>query len=130
MSILQSKEKDGTISLRVCGYLTKDPYIPDSKKVVLFSVCHGKDKYMDCKCWADKAVGKLAACLERHDEVAVDGIYDTYTDKNGNHREQLLVDYLSVQQSAPSGGERNEEDTGESGTGDFAEEIDEGNLPF
>ncbi len=135
MSIFQSKEKDGTISIRVCGYLTKDPFIPESGKVVLFTVCYAKDKYMDCKAWGDKAVGELAACLERHDEVAVDGIYDSYTGKDGKQREQIVADHISVQQSAPAALEQDPHTGGVDGNATasdgFADEEDTGGeLPF
>jgi len=132
MSLIQSKERDGTVSLHVCGYVTKDPYIPQSGKVVLFSVCYGKDKYMDCKVWADKKAGQLAACLEKHDDVCVDGVLDAY-EKDGKTKVQISVDFLTVQQEAPSTPEA--EDAAEAsaspeGFTELNEEDDGGELPF
>ena len=90
MSIFHSKEKDGTLNVRVTGYLTKDPKVTD--KVVLFSVCYGKKKYMDCKAWTSDTPGEIAACLEHHDYVSVDGIYQPYTGNDGQTRDQITVD--------------------------------------
>lgn len=101
MALIQSKEKDGSISLRVTGYVTKDPYIPQNGKIVLFSVCYAKDKYMDCKVWADKKAGQIAACLEKHDYVAVDGVLESY-EKDGKTKYQCAADFIQVQADAPS----------------------------
>lgn len=135
MSLFQSKEKDGTVNLRVCGYITKDPYIPDSKKVVLFSVCYGKDKYMECKAWASSKVGQLAACMEKHDEVAVDGVWEQYDGKDGKKHDQIRVDHIAVQMDAPRAEAPKQETATVSATdgGGFAEldeSEDDGTLPF
>lgn len=90
MSIFYSKEHDGTLNVRVSGYLTKEPKF--TEKVVLFSVCYGKKKYMDCKAWAKDTPGQIAACLEAHDCVAVDGTYEVYTKSDGTERKQIVVD--------------------------------------
>ena len=91
MSIFCFKEKeDGTLNIRVSGYLTKEPKV--TEKVVLFSVCYGKKKYMDCKAWANDTPGQIAACLEAHDCVAIDGTYEVYTKSDGTKREQIVVD--------------------------------------
>lgn len=132
MSLFQSKEKDGTVNLRVCGYVTKDPYIPESGKIVLFSVCYGKDKYIDCKVWTSAKCGQLAACLEKHDEVAVDGILEEYTDKDGKKHPQIRVDHLSVQMEAPQEEETGAE-TSPAQSGRFTElneDEEGGELPF
>lgn len=131
--LLQSREKDGTVSVIVGGYVTKDPYIPESGKVVLFSVCHGKDKYKDCKVWADKKAGKLAACLEKHDEVVVYGVIEPYTGKDGKERFQIAVDHIAVQQEPmePQAAPRAETGGGPLPEG-FTEQDgeDDGELPF
>lgn len=90
MSIFYSKEKDGTLNVHVSGYVTKDPKVTD--KVVLFSVCYGKQKYMDCKAWGNETAGKIAACLERHDAVSVDGVYEEFEGRDGQLRKQISVD--------------------------------------
>lgn len=133
MSLFQSKQQDGTVSLRVCGYVTKTPYIPDSKKVVLFTVSYGKDKYMDCKAWADTAFGQLAACLEKGDEVAVDGVYERYDGKDGKPHDQLRVDHLAIQMQAPVAEEADAPDPIAAPMQKFeelSEEDDGGELPF
>ena len=134
MSLFQTKERDGTVNIRVCGYVTKDPYIPASGKMVLFSVCYGKEKFMDCKAWASSKVGQLAACLERHDEVAVDGVWEQYTDKDGKERSQVRVDHIAVQMEAPKADEQQEIRQSGAESGGFTElneaEEDEGTLPF
>lgn len=96
--ILYSKEQDGTMNVHVTGYLTKDPKI--TEKVVLFSVCYGKKKYMDCKAWKNEKQGEIASLLERHDVVSVDGTMDSYTDRDGKERSQLSVDGIFVMQIA------------------------------
>ena len=93
MSIICFKEKDGTVNVHASGYVTKDPKC--FEKVVLFSVCYGRQKYLDCKAWAKDVPGKIAACLERHDQVTVDGIMDTYTDREDNERSELVVDGIT-----------------------------------
>ena len=135
MSLFQSKEKDGTVSILVNGYLARDPYIPDSGKIVLFGVCYGKDKYMDCKAWTSAKVGELAACLEKHDEVGVAGVLETYTDKDGKQRSQVRVDHLAIQMGAPTAPAQKETDSVAAAAQHF-QELDEsgedsgGELPF
>lgn len=90
MSIFAYKERDGTVNLRVVGYLTKDPKV--TEKVVLFSVCYGKKKYMDCKAWAGETAGQTAACMEHHDNVDVSGVFQQYTNRDGVVKDQLLAD--------------------------------------
>ena len=90
MSIFHSRVKDGTLNVRVTGYLTKDPKVTD--KVVLFSVCYGKKKYMDCKAWTSDTPGQIAACMEHHDFVSVDGVFQPYTGSDGQTRDQITVD--------------------------------------
>lgn len=132
MSLQQTKEKDGTINIRVCGYLPRDAYVPESGKVVLFSVCYGKSKFMDCKVWVNEKTGRLAACLERHDQVAVDGVLESYNDKEGKQRWQVAVDHIEVQQEAPEAeddGSNRDEPPGPVGA-QFHDEEDDGTLPF
>lgn len=93
MSIIAYKEQDGTINLHVSGYLTRNPKVLE--KVVLFSVCYRKDKYMECKAWRDSIAGQNAACLETHDNVTVDGIFETFTKKDGTTAQQLSADCVT-----------------------------------
>ena len=94
MSIIYSKEQDGTLNVAVSGYATGDAKVYE--KVVLFSVCYNRKakKYMNCKAWADSVAGQIASCLEKHDELTVFGVYEKYTDKNGQERDQILVDAI------------------------------------
>lgn len=108
MSLFQSRQKDGTISIQATGYVTKDPYIPESGKIVFFTVCYGKQKYLDCKAWANTAAGRLAACLEKHDTVCVTGDLDEYEAKDGTRKQQLVVDFLTVQMEPPQSEYTNE----------------------
>ena len=134
MSLFQSKEKDGTVSILVNGYLARDPYIPDSGKIVLFGVCYGKDKFMDCKVWTSSKAGELAACLEKHDEVSVAGVLETYTDKEGKQRNQIRVDHIAVQIGAPTALTQEEAKRVDDAAQNFQEldesEEDSGELPF
>ena len=120
------------MNVRVSGYITKDPKV--TEKVVLFSVCYGKQKYMDCKAWANETAGQIAACLERHDAVAVDGVYEQFEGRDGQIRKQLSVDgiFPMVVPSAapePAQPERSAPQTQQSSTW---EELsgDDGELPF
>lgn len=94
MSIIFSKEKDGTINVHAAGYVTKEPKVYD--KVVLFGVCYGKSKYLDCKCWRNDIPGQIAECLEKHDVVTVDGVYESYENKDGDTKWQASVDAILV----------------------------------
>ena len=133
MSLFQTKEKDGTISMRVCGYVPKDPRIYE--KFALLSVCYGKKKYMDVKVWAsNRDTLGMASCLEAHDSVAIDGVYETYTGKDDKAHGQIVADFISVMgapasaASAEDAAQRNVEPSSELPEG-FTEE-DEGTLPF
>lgn len=105
MSIFAFK-KDGTVNIRVCGYLPRDAKAFD--KTVLFSVCYGKGKYMDVKVWrSNQKLADFAECLEKHDNVSVDGVFEEYTGKDSAKRSQVVADFIAVQQEAP------EADTGD-----------------
>jgi hypothetical protein len=85
MSILYSKEQDGTMNVLVSGKLPRDPQLKrgDKGDRVKFSVCYGKGKFMDCEAWADSDIGGVASCLEKGDSVTVTGTHRTweYNDK-------------------------------------------------
>ena len=141
MSIFSFREKDGTVNVRVSGYLTRDPKVYET--VVLFSVCYAnrpEKKYMDCKAWAKDMPGRVAACLERHDCVSVDGVYETYEGKDGQTREQIVVDAIhpvvapQEAPAAPAAPRQAQAATAkpETGSGAFADldDDDSGELPF
>ena len=96
MSIIFAKEKDGTINVHASGYLTREPKILE--KVVLFGICYNskEKKYYDCKAWRNDPVGQVASRLEKHDVVSLDGVYEKFTNKNGDEQEQIAVDFISA----------------------------------
>jgi single-stranded DNA-binding protein len=82
MSIIYSKEQDGTLNVLVCGKVVRDPEVKQgnngSGSRVKFSVCYGKKKYMDCEAWADSDIGAVADCLEKGDVIGVMGTHRTW----------------------------------------------------
>lgn len=131
MSIFYSKEQDGTMNVRVTGYLTKDPKV--LPKVVLFSVCYGKGKFMDCRAWANDTIGQIASCMEKHDALSVEGVYEQY-EKDGETKKQLAVDgiYPMTLPTAASEPPMNEPGPDDVSTSSFSELVDAdgGELPF
>lgn len=127
--IQYSKEQDGTMNVMVSGYLPKDAFTND--KVILFSVCYGKQKYMDVKVWRNSDdLATLAACLEKHDTVFVCGTHDAYTNKNGERKTQLTADFLmpmTMPAAAPS--EPDAQNQAAAGTWKELDDND-GELPF
>lgn len=127
--IVYSREQDGTLNVCVTGYLTKDAYVSDT--VVLFSVCYGKNKYMDAKVWrTDETLAGIASRLEKHDTVMVAGVYETFQNKNGETKNQVKVDFLSPL-SVPAAAipVPDEQDQAAAGTWQDVTD-DEGELPF
>ena len=133
MSLFQTRLKDGGISIGLSGYLTKDPKIveKDGKPVLaLFSVCYGKKKYMDCKVWSgSEKLFLLARCLEAHDVVSVAGWFETYQDREGKLKEQIVVDFIAVLQEPPKAGGDVRPAPADGGMEETGEEED-GELPF
>lgn len=92
MSIIFFKEKDGTINVHAAGYVTREPKVFD--KVVLFGLCYGKQKFLDCKAWRSDVTGRVAECLEKHDVISVDGVYESYENKDGDTKWQATLDAI------------------------------------
>ena len=92
MSIIFSKEQDGTINVHAAGYVTREPKVFD--KVVLFGLCYGKQKSLDCKAWRNDVTGRVAERLEKHDVVSVDGVYESYENKDGDTKWQATLDAI------------------------------------
>lgn len=92
MSIIFFKEKDGTINVHAAGYVTSEPKVYD--KVVLFGLCYGKQKYLDCKAWRSDVTGGEAERLEKHDRISVDGVYKSYENKDGETKWQAELDSI------------------------------------
>lgn len=92
MSIIFSKEQDGTINVHAAGYVTREPKVFD--KVVLFGLCYGKKKFLDCKAWRSDVTGGEAERLEKHDVISVDGVYESYENKDGDTKWQVTLDAI------------------------------------
>lgn len=130
MSLVQSRERDGTISMRVAGSVAQDPKVYD--KMAVFSVRYKKGCFLNVKVWNDSPCGQLARCLEKGDHVAVDGIFETYTGKDGKAYSQIVADFITVQPLPPPGDEpKDGAKPADGGAADaFTEEEDDGELPF
>lgn len=129
MSIIFAKEKDGTINIHAAGYITHEPKVFD--KIVLFSICYGKDKYYDCKAWRNDPAGKIASCLERHDVVVVDGVYNVYHPEGGEKKERIAVDAIVPVVAAAMSASGQQTRAKEATSGPFSEiEEDDSELPF
>ena len=127
MSIIFAKEKDGTINVHAAGYVTRVPKVLE--KVVLFGICYGKEKYYDCKAWRNDPAGQVAACLEKPDVISLDGVYERYTNKNGEEQEQIAVDAIFAV-TAPAEATR-ASTTGSGAESQFSEiDEDDSDLPF
>lgn len=135
MALFQTREKDGTLWVRVTGYLTKDPKTFD--KTLLFSICYDKKKYMDVKVWrSQKGLANLTSCLERHDRVAIDGKLESYTGKDGTQRWQVEADFIGVVGALPAAS-RESRDSSDSTNAPqdvpgakLEEAEDDGEIPF
>lgn len=132
MSIIYSKEQDGTLNVFACGKVVRDPEIKQgnngSGSRVKFSVCYGKKKFMDCEAWADSDVGSVAGCLEKGDVIGVFGTHRTweYQDRQYSTLSADMIFTMAVPQTyAPAPSEPAAE------TSAFSEIDDSGGeLPF
>lgn len=114
MSIIYSKENDGTLNVMCAGKVVRDPELKEGNRgnFVKFSVNYGKSKFMDCEAWADSDVGSVAGCLEKGDTIAVMGTHRTWTSNSGREYKTLTADMIftfalpatsvDVPQSAPA----------------------------
>ena len=131
MSLIQGIREDGRISKIISGYLTKDPKVFD--KVVLFSVCNDKGEFMDCKAWSNDSAGRIAADLKKHDDVIAMGNFETYTNRNGEKQDQLVVNGLvpmkAILALLSASAQPDETDTAAAGSWSDMDDG-EGELPF
>ena len=131
MSIIYSKQQDGTINVLAAGKVTRDAEIKQTGTVnrVKWSICYDKKAFMDCEAFADSDVGAVASCLEKGDVVAVMGKHRTW-EYNGKQYSSLSADFIftmAVPESyVPS------ETTTPSNSSTFEEQINESqeDLPF
>lgn len=96
MSILQTKGKDGSISMLIAGKVSNPPAMRENNRggKVIFSVNFGKNLFMQCDVWSDRAEAyDLAGRLEKGDAVAVMGIYAPYEWK-GETKPCMNVDFI------------------------------------
>lgn len=80
MSIIFSKQNDGTVNVLCAGRVVRDPEVKEGNHGtrVKFTVGYGKKQYMDCEAWADNDVGSVASCLEKDDLIAVMGTHRSW----------------------------------------------------
>lgn len=95
MSIIYSKEQDGTLNVLCSGKVVRDPELKrgNNGDRVKFSICYGKKKFMDCEAWADSDIGAIAGCLEKGDMVSVMGTHRTW-EYNGKNYATLTADMI------------------------------------
>ena len=133
MSVVYSKEKDGTLNVLVSGKVVRDPEIKQgnngSGSRVKFSICYGKKKFMDCEAWADSEVGSVAGCLEKGDVISVMGTHRTweYQDRQYSTLSADMIFTMSVpeayvDESVPAPPTKS--------YGEMMEEDEDGELPF
>jgi single-stranded DNA-binding protein len=96
MSIIYSKENDGTLNVMCAGKVVRDPELKEGNRgnFVKFSVNYGKSKFMDCEAWADSDVGSVAGCLEKGDTIAVMGTHRTWKSNSGREYKTLTADMI------------------------------------
>ena len=131
MSIIASKEKDGTTNVLCAGKVSRDPELKSGNNGtrVKFSVNYGKSKFMDCEAWSDNDVGAVAACLEKGDCIAVMGTYRTweYNEKEYAALTADMIFTLAVPPQPPQSDAENAQAS--SPFNELAEDTD-GELPF
>lgn len=97
MSILYSKEQDGTLNVLLTGKVTRDPEIRETAKgnKIRFSVAYGKSKFMNVEAWADSGAGNVAGCLEKGDAVLVTGSHRSH-EYNGKTYTNVEADFITT----------------------------------
>lgn len=95
MSILYSREQDGTLNVLIAGKVIREPELKETKNgnKIRFSVAYGKSKFMNVECWADSSVGEMAGRLEKGDSVIVTGLHNTW-EYNGKQYSKLEADFI------------------------------------
>lgn len=101
MSVIYSKEQDGTLNVMVGGRVTRDTEYKETARggKYRFSVQYGKGKFMDCEAWEDSPVGQTAGRLERNDVVAVMGTLRS-REYNGKTYQNVEADMISTMNSS------------------------------
>jgi single-stranded DNA-binding protein len=132
MSIIYSKEQDGTLNVLMTGKITRDPELKVTNKgnKTKFSVAYGKKKYMDCEVWSDSPAGELAGCLEKGDTVLLTGSHRSweYNDKTYHSVDVDAIFPMTAPAPTPLDGSKSNSGAAEA---QFEEiDVDEGELPF
>ena len=133
MSIVYSKEQDGTLNVIVSGKVVRDPEIKQgnngSGSRVKFSICYGKKKFMDCEAWAESEVGSVAGCLEKGDVISAMGTHRTW-EYQGRQYSTLSADMIftlsvleAYEPDVPNASPGNEPESSFSETEDSDEEL-------
>lgn len=130
MSIIFSKEQDGTINVLASGKVTRDAEIKQNNhgSKVRFTIAYGKKKYQDFEAWADSEVGQVASCLEHGDDIAATGTYRSW-EYNGKTYSSVDADMIFSLHSAPAA-EKDAEAPEPSSTTFTELDDDDGELPF
>ena len=132
MSIIYSKEQDGTLNVLVCGKVVRDPEIKQgnngSGSRVKFSICYGKKKFMDCEAWSDSDVGAVAGCLEKGDVIGVAGTHRTWEYQDRQYS-TLSADMIFTTAVPEAYVNESEPPAQEKSYGEAMEDSD-GELPF
>ena len=130
MSILQTREKDGTVNIQIAGKVSQDPRYNQKGDRINFSVMYGKNKFMNCQAYADTPAGFFIGFLEKGDHVLLTGIYEEW-EREGKKYSALKVDFATVQ-PAPQNDTVIPDSQEHSAAidGQFTELEEEGNLPF
>ena len=137
MSIIQSKSKDGAISVIVAGQVSQSARVRENNRgsKASFSVRFDKGQYMQCDTWSDRGdVFDLACRTEKGDNVMVMGRYSPYTNKDGENVNCMTVDFIAANaiMSMPLAGDAKAEIQKSDSADGFMEELDDddGDLPF
>ena len=134
MSIIFSKDNDGNLSVAMCGKVSREPEIKDTKngRKVKFSVNYAKSRYMDCDAWMDSDIGEVAARLEHGDRALFMGTHRTWT-YNDKTYQGVTVDGIFPMELIPMVVDSTAEpdETDNKNAGDYAELTDDDtDLPF
>lgn len=135
MSIIFSKQNDGTVNVLCAGRVVRDPEVKEGNHGtrVKFTVGYGKKQYMDCEAWADNDVGSVASCLEKDDLIAVMGTHRSweYNEKKYSTLTADMIFTLAVPFAAEDAPPRVEPQQGGNESRAFTELSDNSEeLPF
>lgn len=138
MSIIFSKEKDGTINVQVAGKVSRDPEIKQAKNgtKIRFGVNYGKKKFINVEAWEDGEVGRIANALEKGDPVLAAGTYETW-EYNDQQYSVVRADFITPiampsapAQPAPAPTQKKDDFVVPTGFTELDDDFDDSELPF